>query len=89
MTSSLRYRPVMIPAMEFYNEDGHFTKETTAAYKKSLDFSKRSRDIHLSSYINQIHNAAADYQKTLSLKTHYKDFALSKKQIKPALTWKQ
>ena len=45
--------------MEFYNEDGHFTKETTAAYKKSLDFSKRSR------YINQIHNAAADYQKNI------------------------
>lgn len=65
MTSSLRYRPVMIPAMEFYNEDGHFTKETTAAYKKSLDFSKRSRDRHLSSYINQIHNAAADYQKNI------------------------
>ena len=55
----------MIPAMEFYNEDGHFTKETTAAYKKSLDFSKRSRGIHLSSYINQIHNAAADYQKNI------------------------
>ena len=65
MTSSLRYRPVMIPAMEFYNEDGHFTKETTAAYKKSLDFSKRSRSRHISSYLKEIHSAAADYHKSI------------------------
>ena len=66
MTSTLRYKPVMLPAMEFYNKDGHFTEETTADYQKSLDFSRRSRDKHLSSYIKKKNNAAADYQKSIA-----------------------
>lgn len=65
MTSSLRYKPVMLPAMEFFNKDGHFTEETTADYQKSLDFSRSSRDKHLSSYTKKIHNAADDYHKSI------------------------
>ena len=64
MTSTLRYRPVLLPALEFYNKDGRFTKETTADYQKSLDSSKRSKDKHLSSYRKKIHSAAADYHKS-------------------------
>jgi hypothetical protein len=68
MTSTLRLRPVMLPGIEFYNEDGSFTEETTKDYQKSLDFSKRSRSRHLSSYLKEIHGAAADYHKSIVAK---------------------
>ena len=65
MTRTLRCRPVMLPGIEFYDEDGNLTQETIADYQKSLDFSKRSRSRHLSSYLKEIHSAAADYHKSI------------------------
>lgn len=65
MTSTLRYRPVLLPGIEFYKEDGHFTEETTKDYQKSLNFSKRSRSKHLSGYLKAIHGAATDYHKSI------------------------
>lgn len=68
MTSTLRLRPVMLPGIEFYNEDGSFTEETTKDYQKSLDFSKRSRNKHFAGYLREIHGAAADYHKSIVAK---------------------
>ena len=55
----------MLPGIEFYNEDGSFTEETTRDYQKSLDFSKRSRSRHFSGYLRKIHGAAADYHESI------------------------
>lgn len=65
MASTLKYRPVMLPGIEFYNEDGSFTEETTRDYQKSLDFSKRSRSRHFAGYLKEIHGAADDYHKSI------------------------
>ena len=32
MASTLRYKPVALLAVEFYNKNGNFTEETTTGY---------------------------------------------------------
>ena len=66
MTRTLRCRPVMLPGIEFYDEDGNLTQETIADYQKSLNFSKRSRSKHFAGYLREIHGAAADYHKSIT-----------------------
>ena len=65
MTSTLRCRPVMLPGIEFYDEEGNLTQETIADYQKSLNFSKRSRSKHFAGYLREIHGAADDYHKSI------------------------
>ena len=66
MTSTLRIHPVMLPGIEFYDEDGNLTQQTIADYQKSLNFSKRSRSKHFAGYLREIHGAAADYHKSIT-----------------------
>lgn len=63
MASTLRYKPVALLAVEFYDKDGHFTEETAAAYRKLKDSLQRSRQSHLESSLKETHKGAAKYHR--------------------------
>lgn len=44
MASILRYRPVMLPGIEFYNEDGSFTEETTSRLSEIFGFFQKIKE---------------------------------------------
>ena len=58
MASTLRYKPVALLAVEFYNKNGNFTEETTTGYQRLLKN-------HLTRHTKDIRGAAADYHKSI------------------------
>jgi len=65
MASTLRYKPVALLAVEFYNKNGNFTEETTTGYQRLLKFCESSRKNHLTRHTKDIRGAAADYHKSI------------------------
>ena len=65
MNSTLKYKPVALPGIEFYNEEGKFTEETAADYQRLLKFCVSSRKNHFTRHTKEIREAAADFHKSI------------------------
>lgn len=68
MASTLRYKPVALLAVEFYNKDGNFTEETTADCQGILEFCVISEKNNKTRYTKEKREADADNCR--SIRTH-------------------